>query len=624
MLKLLIRSFMTSRASSASQALGWRLFAWLTFALALAAIAGLLHAAWCALTWCRFCFDYGSYTNMTWNSGHGDPFRLLVTSSYLKTHLSFSLGLLGFLYHLWDHPFLLALVQNLALLGGVGFLLAAGRRLGLSLPVLASVTFFYSAYIFTQRVMLCEFHGVGMYYLLVPWLYYCLRFARKWAILPLALLLGIREDAFLFLLPLLAHSAWRDRWRPGYALLGFTVIYGILAITVLFPAINGFSVLARRQESLATDRLLGTWQSTGLQLRLRALGLTVLPMTPFLSRRCLPLWLYPSVALATCLLSGFWRQHGLLNHYSAPVMTMLTIGLLESMSRQPKPMMAKDARAWRGLILVLLTLAVHFGLGFLPGGPRNDLSLRYPHPLGLLLIQTAQHAPKPGILVTTDRLAPVVANRRDILPWSLFDPKRHQVDLLLDSMSHLPGVADGVFMAALSNGTYGAVYFNQEFLLLQTNAPTGKNAELLRRINHRRTTIPVADTAAHHGSNLFEPKVGWVKHWSGNGSRAPANLSYGGNRSLAPGRYQALIHHRTQAPRRNVRNSWGVFTLRILNSPHILAEASVEETPTLDGHYRIQRIPFTLDKTTSVEFQATGMDAPLWLDRVVLVPDESN
>jgi hypothetical protein len=570
------------------------------------------------MTWGRFAlFDYGIYTNMIWNSGHGDPFRLLVDLSYLKTHLSFSLGLIGFLYHVWDHPFLLALVQNLALAGGAMFLWAAAQRHRLPAPVTAALLLFFTGYVFTQRTMLSEFHGVGMYYLLVPWLYYCLRFARRWAIIPLILLLGIREDAFLFLIPMLAHAAWRDRWKPGYLLLGLAVGYGLLAITWLYPLINGLSLIERRQESLGTARLFGTWQGQGLRLRASALTLTLLPLLPFVGRRCAPMFLYPSVALFSCLASGFWRQHGMLNHYSPPVMTMLAVGLLETLAHPPAPG-EKDGRPWRALLLVLITLGAHLAFGFLPGGAKHDRSLSLPHHNALMLLHAVRHLPKEGLLVTDDRFAAFTANRRDILAWKRYKPELQRADVVLESIRSLPYLMNGAFMAELSNGTYGVIYHDQMHAILQRNGPTSENKALLQRSNYRNVSLRLADTPSHHGDSRILRGVGWIRHWSGKGSKAPANVCFGGAKTLPAGDYEAVLRYRAERPRKQVRGSWGEIELRQHNTERNLAQLPIPETPT-EGFAEI-RLPFHLKDETSVEVQLTGMDAELWLDTITFLP----
>ena len=64
----------------------------------------LIYGAWCAFTWGKFTlFDYGVYTNMIWNSAHGAPFKVLIDRSYLGTHLSFSLAILGVFFWIFDH-----------------------------------------------------------------------------------------------------------------------------------------------------------------------------------------------------------------------------------------------------------------------------------------------------------------------------------------------------------------------------------------------------------------------------------------------------------------------------------------------------------------------------------------
>ncbi len=69
-------------------------------------IIGFHHAGFCAFTWEKFSmFDYGVYMNMIWNSGTGDFFRCLIDRSYLVTHLSFTLALLGPFVHLTENPF---------------------------------------------------------------------------------------------------------------------------------------------------------------------------------------------------------------------------------------------------------------------------------------------------------------------------------------------------------------------------------------------------------------------------------------------------------------------------------------------------------------------------------------
>jgi hypothetical protein len=209
-------------------------------ALLVLAAAFLLHqlySAWCAMTWFKYHQgDYGNYVNMLWNTAHGRPFRMNVDENYLTVHLSFTLALLSVFYHVWDHAFLLALLQWLMVAGGAGLVWAMARRRGLAPMATAALVLFFCGYFFTQRVLLSDFHTVATYYLLFPWLCYTMAFRKGWAWLPWLLILGVREDAF-------AVRAAGDRLlrrgatagAGGWWLAAAGVAYGVLAVTVLYP-----------------------------------------------------------------------------------------------------------------------------------------------------------------------------------------------------------------------------------------------------------------------------------------------------------------------------------------------------------------------------------------------------
>ncbi|HPY62287.1 MAG TPA: DUF2079 domain-containing protein, partial [Kiritimatiellia bacterium] len=261
-----------------------RVETWLTRGLMVVAgllALGLLWSGFCAFTWRKFgLFDYGVYTNMIWNSGHGQLFRCLLDRTYLATHLSFSLALLGPLFYLWDHPFLLWVAQWLMLISGALILLRGALRAHVPAFLAWAIVLFLFGYHLNQQVLLSEFHGVSAYLLLVPWLYYCLRFQRRWVWLPWLLTLGLREDAGFIILPLLLYCAVRERWWPGYVYAALSVVYCLVAIQWLFPLLAGMSLQVRRAGHV--NNPLGNLlnPATGL-LRLRALLWVALPALPF-------------------------------------------------------------------------------------------------------------------------------------------------------------------------------------------------------------------------------------------------------------------------------------------------------------------------------------------------------
>ncbi|MDD5708173.1 MAG: DUF2079 domain-containing protein [Kiritimatiellae bacterium] len=229
------------------RARAWRGLPALLIALCALAVLCEIAGVFSAMTWQKLGTDHGRYTTMIWNCAHGAPFRYEVDRSYLATHLSFSLALIGPLFRVWDHPFLLCLVQCLLLAGGAAVLWHAGRRAGLPPLWLAALACFYVAYPMAQSVVLVEFHGVGLYLLTVPWLYAALAGPKPGhAWVPLALTLGAREDAFLVVLPMLIYFAVRTRRPMAITQTVAALAYGLAALFWIYPAINGASLFAVR------------------------------------------------------------------------------------------------------------------------------------------------------------------------------------------------------------------------------------------------------------------------------------------------------------------------------------------------------------------------------------------
>ncbi len=340
----------------------------------------LAHAAWCAFTWRLFTlFDYGVYTNMIWNSGHGRPFRMLLDFSYLRTHLSFTLALLGPLYRVWDHPFVLWVTQWIAMAVGAIVLWRTGRRHGLRPDLAVAVAAFVLVHHYSQAVALTEFHGVDLYLLLVPWLYHALCFRKAMVIWPLALILGLREDAFLLVTPLLLYFAVRDRWRAGYAYAALALAYGVLALFCLYPWFAGISLFARRARELGGwdfGRLLG---EKALMARLSALWWVLLPTWPLWGRRgWLPIMLFLLAPLLQNLGSDYRPQYSLLLHYPAPVMACLGPALVEAL-RQRLDAPGGERLSFHGTMIVWYLAAslalMHLVRGFSPEDSKRLLTL---------------------------------------------------------------------------------------------------------------------------------------------------------------------------------------------------------------------------------------------------------
>lgn len=456
--------------------------------LSAAAAFGLLHASFCAFTWGKFTLsDYGKYVNMLWNCGHGAPFRMLVDHNYLGTHLSFSLAPLGLLFHVWDHPFLPAALQWLGAMAGAALLGAAARRHGLRRDVALAIVFWAVGHACVQTVLLSEFHGVALLLLLLPWLYYALAFARRWAWLPLVLILGLREDAAFVAVPMLLVFAWQRRWRAGYGWAAFALLYGWLAVTVLYPAI-GHQTLVERRPMVSPPVFLAQFQDFDLPARGRAALLALGTGLPLLRRKAwVPLLAFPALAAGIALLSPMHIQHRLLHHYSAGLMACLGPALVAAVAttRDPDGKRAGLDRAWVAAWIVAATLASHAWAGFLPGGPGSRREYLRTHPDGIQALQTAAGLSKEGLLVCSARQAGFVANRRDLLSWDEYDPARHAARYVFLPLREL-GNAESPARRLLESGSWGVCARSGAFLALERDADASGNAAILAEVDARR------------------------------------------------------------------------------------------------------------------------------------------
>jgi len=586
-----------------------------TSLLCLAFAAALLYAAFCAFTWFKFAlFDYGIYTNMIWNSSRGRMFVVLTTRSYLKTHLSFSLALLGPLYYVWDHPFLLAIVQWLMLTGGAAGLVLAAIRHKVPGHLTAAITLLYMAYPFTQSVLLCEFHGVAGYLLLLPWLYYCLSFRPNLAWAPLFLILGLREEAFLLIVPILAYFAARHRSRAVWAMLAVSIVYGLLAVLYLFPAVVGRSLLERRADCIPDGSILGIFGTRDVVLsKIKALAWVALPAVFFLRRGWCAVLVFLSAPVLTVLLSSFEKQYALRLHYPAAVMACLGVALLEAAAkgenRQPRPSPA--ASTILACILLLVTLGAHLYQGYLPLGGKSKIVYRRPNRQGLEAMRAARKLPRDGILMAPDRLMPFCANRADITKWTYLARPERPRDLIFAGLVDVFGRKHRVFRELIASGDFGLKYVDSSYVLLVKGADTSANAEMLAALDAGSHTVRFYTTLRHGGDNVSHSDGTTLRHWKGKGRDGPLTIAHGLAVKLPPGNYEAVFHLRTGNPGANP----GVLSIHPHNKHDPLARTDIQPPPGPSAEFQTQRLLFKLEEEMHVEPRVTAGDTELWLDR---------
>lgn len=479
-------------AGSGKGRLWVRRAAWLLGgAVCLALALFMLYARFCAFTNFKdgTSGDYARYTNMLWNTLHGRPFQCFMDASYLATHLSFSLVLLSPCFLAFDHPFLLAFLQWALMVAGAWMVWRLSMRLQAPGHLVFALLFFWLTHPFVQSVVLCEFHGVSTYFVTVPLLYYCLLFRRQWVWAPLVVILGLREDAGLVVVPLLLYFAVRERWRAGYVYAAVALAYVLLACLVLYPAVNGVSLLARRVAEIpmaGEDDLPDAeplWLKRGISL------LTiVMVVLPFLRYGWKPLLILPSVAILVTLGSRYHSQVVLRIHYPAILVSLLMVALLQSW----RTSRAAGRRRWWALCsvyLVLWTSWSYYADGMTWGSRKAAESARFRvyqriSPKGLHALRVARnHVPRTGVLYTERRLAGFVANRKWIsVKRNILDDPTHKDLWAFCSRAKIP---ESCRQGLVSN-MWGVVYLDEAYAVLGRGADPAGNAEALARLHSGR------------------------------------------------------------------------------------------------------------------------------------------
>ncbi len=580
----------------------------LAFLPAAALAAGLLYASFCAFTnyKCGTSGDYIRYTNMIWNTAHGDWFAYAAgAASYLRVHLSFSLALLAPLFCVWDHPFLLSVVQWMMVVTGGALLVRAGRVQGLGWPMLGALAVFWFGYHFTQSTQLCEFHTTAAYLLLLPWIYLCLLRHRRWVWIPLVLLCGLREEAGIYAVPLLLLFAVRERWRPGYVYAALCLAYVGAAVWLLYPALNDGmgSALAVRKEILHGR---ASVPGDPVRLRLMALGWTLLPLAALWRTRWHAALVLLPLPLLASLLSQWPYQYGMRIHYAAGVMAALGVVLVDALARG-RP----SGAAWGRPLALLLITAVSFHVrGFLPGC-RVDQGIVY-RQVGLEgrhVLQLARTVlPKEGVLTAEREVLSLMANRKDALYFDLKVPSKAAImpDFALCRANRLPAE----YVELVREGAWGVRYLDALFVLLERGGDAGRNGALLERVGEARMAL--AYTRRQHGGEVMEPGYGFVRWWDGEPPGARRPVSLGGEFDVEPGPCAVKVVYRAEPGGGRA----GEFILNDTQADrHVL---TVPMAPAADGTWTTQRLDHAVAGATRLELQVMGATRPLWLRHAVV------
>ncbi|MBI1870858.1 MAG: DUF2079 domain-containing protein [Chlamydiae bacterium] len=441
----------------------------------------IFDACYSAFSWGKFTIsDYGKYTNVLWNCAHGHPFRELVDHTYLSTHLSFDLELLGFFFWVWDHPFLPSVLQWLGLIVGALILWRTLHVKKIQSRIIAALLFFYIANPFTQSVMLSEYHGVSLNFLLFPWLYHCLSCQKRFVWIPFILCLGIREETGMIITPMLLYFAVKNRWRLGYSLAALAFLYSVFAIFVLFPWLAGVTYIVRRGNPVDLKYY---WAITAMDPFMirgkRFIWYFMMSLVFFRKRGWIPILLFPAVGIwVTSTSSDPWIFEQK-SHYPAHHIVLFTLALIEAIyvsMRQGNLMKSFNSLRY-ALFLILITLAWHRSKGFVYLGGCYDRIYGNIHPKGQEILEAAQHIPKDGILLCDPQLAGFCANRASLIVWEQLEERDYHPDIIFTRFKGMKGYPEQ-FKEWIQNGSFGISYFEKGYLIVQKGYSLNRNEEI--------------------------------------------------------------------------------------------------------------------------------------------------
>ncbi len=364
-------------------------------------------------------FDMAIFDQGVWLlSRFKEPFVTILGLNLFGDHAVFIMALFVPLYWLCPTPETLLVVQSLALaIGGVpiyliGVKVLRNRWLAL-IPTLG-----YLLYPALGWLNMENFHPDS---LAVPLALFAIYFAifghwRRYFVMVVLLLL-VKEDLWLFLVPLGIYVAVRGNRRMGLLTAGLAVGWFLIAFFIIQPALSGVAAGSLDSWRIPFEGIGGLlkkcftapWEVVAYMLTADKVKYLFQLLTPLLF---LPLLDWRSLlavpVLFFNLISTFWYQSNIQYHYTSLIIPVLCVSAIFALER-----FRRQNVRW-GLAVVCLVVTV--GCGYLWGPlPGSRTPSSYPDPQHHEAV-TANEAlaliPVDAVVAAEDKFAAHMANRR--------------------------------------------------------------------------------------------------------------------------------------------------------------------------------------------------------------------
>jgi len=366
-------------------------------------------------------FDMAIFDQGVWLlSRFKEPFVTILGLNLFGDHTVFIMAFFTPLYWIWSTPETLLVVQSMALaVGGFPVYLLA-RRVLRSRWLALIPTFAYLLYPALGWLNLENFHPDSLE---VPLALFALYFmtCRRWRryLVMVVLLVLVKEDLWLFLVPLGIYVALRHNLKVGLATIVISVGWFLIAFLVIQPALSGAppgSLDAWRIPyggvgGLVRKTFTAPWEVIANMLTAEKVMYIFQLLTPLLF---LPLLDWRSLIAVPVLLfnliSTFWYQSNIQYHYTSLLIPVLVVAAIFGLER-----FRRMKVRWT---LVVVGLAVTVGCAYLWGplpGSRTPSSYPDPnHPDAVVARQVMELIPDDAVVAADDKFAAHMANREFI------------------------------------------------------------------------------------------------------------------------------------------------------------------------------------------------------------------